>query len=136
MLTELRRALLERLGHGRSRRNDEARRLGRRAALVAVVVAAAGRDSHASGEEGRAASPPQETPLSIITDVALTAAVACTPRASPSSSTASRVTAAVTRNGPASISTSAITPSTSTERTTPGKRFRADNPSPARWRSG
>ena len=56
--------------------------------------------------------------------------------ASPSSSTASRVTAAVTRCGPASISTSAITPSTSTERTTPGKRLRADSASPARWRAG
>ncbi len=62
---------------------------------------------------------------STMTDVALTAAVASTPGASPSSSTESRVTAATTRNGPASISTSAITPSTSTERTMPGKRLRA-----------
>ena len=38
--------------------------------------------------------------------------------------------AAVTRNGPASISTSAITPSTSTERTTPGKRLRAESGRP------
>ena len=38
----------------------------------------------------------------------------------------SRVIAAVTRNGPASISTSAITPSESTDRTTPSNRFRAE----------
>ena len=68
--------------------------------------------------------------------MAFTVAVASTPGASPSSSTESRVTAAVTRNGPASISTSAITPSTSTERTTPGKRLRADSDSPVRWRRG
>ena len=40
------------------------------------------------------------------------------------------------RCGPASISTSPITPSTSTERTTPGKRLRADSPSPAGGASG
>ena len=57
----------------------------------------------------------------------MTAAVAGTPGASPSSSTESRVTAATTMCGPASISTSAITPSTSTERTTPAKRLRADS---------
>jgi hypothetical protein len=68
---------------------------------------------------------------SIITEVALTVAVASTPGASPSSSTESRVTAAVTKNGPASISTSAITPSTSTERTTPASRLRADRRPPA-----
>ena len=55
------------------------------------------------------------TSASTITEVALTVAVACTPGARPSSSTASRVTAAVIRCGPASISTSAITPSDSTE---------------------
>ncbi len=58
------------------------------------------------------------------------------PRPGPSSSTASRVTAAVTRCGPASISTSAITPSDSTDRTTPGKRLRAESESPAAWREG
>src|SRR5262249_55928867 len=69
----------------------------------------------------------QSGPRSTITDVAFTAAVAGTPGASPSSSTESRVTAAVNRNGPASISTSAITPSTSTDRTMPGKRLPADS---------
>ena len=57
-------------------------------------------------------TPASTVPRSTITDVALTVAVASTPCASPSSSTASRVIAAVTRCGPASISTSAITPST------------------------
>src|SRR3712207_8996148 len=65
--------------------------------------------------------PPRST-LFPYTTLFRSAAVAGTPGARPSSSTESRVTAAVTRNGPASISTSAITPSTSTERTTPGKR--------------
>ena len=37
---------------------------------------------------------------------------------------------------PASISTSAITPPTSTERTTPEKRLRADPLAPVRWRCG
>jgi hypothetical protein len=67
-----------------------------------------------------------------MTEVALTIAVASTPGARPSSSTESRVIAAETRNGPASISTIAITPSTSTERTTPLKRLRAENVSPVR----
>ena len=61
-----------------------------------------------------------------MTEVALTIAVASTPSASPSSSTESRVIAAVTRNGPASSSTSASTPSTSTDLITPGKRLRAE----------
>ena len=73
---------------------------------------------------------------SIITEVALTTAVADTPGASPSSSIESRVIAAVTRNGPASTSTSAITPSASTERTTPEKRLRAERSVPVRWRCG
>ena len=58
------------------------------------------------------------------------------PGASPSSSTESRVIAAVTMNGPAWISTSAITPSTSTERTTPAKRLRAEPRVPVRCRCG
>ena len=74
--------------------------------------------------------------LSIITEVAFTVAVAGTPGAKPSSATESRVTAAVTRCGPASISTSAITPSISTERTIPGNRLRADSEPPARCRRG
>ena len=78
----------------------------------------------------------QEIDLSTITDVALTAAVAGTPGAKPSSSTASRVTAATIRCGPASISTSAITPSTSTERTTPGNRLRALKAWPVAGRRG
>ncbi len=49
---------------------------------------------------------------------------------------ASRVTAAVIRNGPASSSTSAMTPSTSTDFTTPGKRLRAENVPPVAWRRG
>ena len=49
---------------------------------------------------------------------------------------ASRVMAAVTRNGPASTSTSAITPSASTERTVPEKRLRAERSVPVRWRWG
>src|SRR6516165_2349322 len=75
-------------------------------------------------------------PRSIITEVALTTAVALTPVARPSSSTESRVIAAVTRNGPASISTSAITPSDSTERTVPANRLRADSGAPVWWRLG
>jgi hypothetical protein len=66
----------------------------------------------------------------------LTIAVAATPGARPSSSTASRVIAAVIRCGPASISTSAITPSTSIERTVPAKRLRAEKESPVAWRAG
>ena len=62
--------------------------------------------------------------------MAFTVATAATPGARPSSSTASRVTAAVTRNGPASISTSAMTPSLSTEATTPAKRLRAESREP------
>ena len=64
-----------------------------------------------------------------ITDVALTKAVASTPSARPSSSTESRVIAAVIRCGPASISTSAITPSLSTETTVPVKRLRGESAS-------
>jgi len=67
---------------------------------------------------------------STITDVAFTIAVASDPSTRPSSSIASRVTAAVSRNEPASISISPITPSTSIERTIPGKRLRADSESP------
>jgi hypothetical protein len=70
-----------------------------------------------------------------ITLVALTAATAGAPTTSPSSSTASRVIAAVMRWGPASISTSAMTPSTSTDRTMPWKRLRADSGVPVWWRS-
>jgi hypothetical protein len=44
--------------------------------------------------------------------------------------------AAVIRCGPASISTRAMTPSTSTDDTTPGKRLRADRRSPAACRAG
>src|SRR5205085_5074855 len=73
---------------------------------------------------------------STITEVAFTVATALTPAASPSSSTESRVTAAVTRNGPASTSTRAITPSTSTEVTTPGNRLRADRVWPVLCRRG
>lgn len=61
-----------------------------------------------------------------MTEVAFTVAVAGIPSRRPSSSTESRVIAAVIRWGPASISTSAITPETSTDFTIPGKRLRAD----------
>ena len=44
--------------------------------------------------------------------------------------------AAVMRCGPAWISTSAITPETSTETTRPGKRLRAESRPPASWRAG
>ena len=66
----------------------------------------------------------------------MTTAVALTPAASPSSSTESRVIAAVTRNGPASSSTSAITPSHSTDRTMPANRLRAERSVPVRCRDG
>jgi hypothetical protein len=46
------------------------------------------------------------------------------------------VIAAVIRCGPASISTRAMTPSTSTEVTVPVKRFLAEKSSPTGWRSG
>ena len=44
--------------------------------------------------------------------------------------------AAVIRCGPAWISTSAMTPATSTEVTVPGNLFRAENESSVRWRAG
>ena len=54
-------------------------------------------------------------------------ATASTPGSSPSSSAASRLISDTTRNGPACISTWAITPSLMTRVTIPGKRLRADS---------
>src|SRR5439155_17570993 len=87
----------------------------------------AGAAASGDGHGDRQRRPQPHAPLSIKTDVALTAAVAGAPTTSWSSSTASRVTAAVSRNGPALSPTSAITPSTSMDLTTPGKRLRADS---------
>src|SRR4029453_13929353 len=106
----------ERLRHRRGGGDDEPLLLpalaGAARATVVVIVAAANR--HESGQrqcQGKNAL--HHCPLSTMTEVALTAAIAGTPGARPSSSTASRVTAAVMRCGPALISTMAITPSTS-----------------------
>src|SRR4051812_7003549 len=69
-----------------------------------------------------------------MTLVALTVATAGMPGARPSSSAASRVIAAVMRCGPALISTSAITPSTSIDWRVPARRLRADSGAPVLWR--
>src|SRR6476660_410500 len=103
--------------------------------VAGAATATAAGEYRGGGEQ----NPGQEGALhvrSTITEVALTAAVAGTPGARPSSSTESRVTAAVIRCGPASISTSAITPSTSTDVITPGKRLRAERLAALRWRLG
>ena len=83
----------------RRRGRDRQARLGV-AAGVAVVVAAAGSDQRQRGQQQPPARGASLAPRSTITEVAFTAAVAGTPGARPSSSTASRVTAAVTRCGP------------------------------------
>src|SRR6185437_16126131 len=123
--------LLELIGVVLERRLQRSGRGDLERGLVASAAAGkADQDEQACGE------PALQLPRSTITEVAFTVAVADTPGARPSPSTASRVTAAVIRWGAASISTSAITPSTSTEVTTPGKRLRADSVSPASWRCG
>src|SRR5207248_10401850 len=82
----------------------------------------------AAGREERSQRARRERPhRSSITDVALTIAVAGAPGSRPSSSTASRVTTATTRNGPASSSTCARSPSALIWRTVPRKRLRAES---------
>src|SRR5690606_38975731 len=58
--------------------------------------------------------------------VAFTTATTTTPGSRPSSSADSRLSSETTRNGPAAISTFAITPSFTTSVTMPRKRLRAD----------
>src|SRR6476660_6290381 len=103
-------------------------------AELLLLRAAASRVCGKYQRRGDARGESSQSFLSTITEVAFTRAVALTPSASPISSTESRVIAAVTRCGPASISTSAITPAISTERITPGNRFLAESWSPVRCR--
>src|SRR5207244_1194639 len=107
---------------------ERGRRRDRDRWLPTAASAAAGEGDRGNRQRGNRA--PHQSRRSTMTEVALTVATASTPSARPSSSTESRVIAAVTRNGPASISTSASTPSTSTDRTTPGKRLRAESWAP------
>ena len=77
------------------------------------------------GERGpRAGPPPHGT--STLTWVALTVATARTPTSSRSSSAASRDISETSRNGPAWISTCAMTVSRTTRVTMPGMRLRAE----------
>src|SRR5205823_11229315 len=85
------------------------------------------RAAAAGGEERSQRARRKRPHRSSITDVALTIAVAGAPGSSPSSSTASRVTTATTRKGPASSSTCAKRPSVLIWRTVPWNRFRAES---------
>src|SRR5215207_9069848 len=79
------------------------------------------------GEDGGEGRDPAPHGTSTLTWVALTVATARTPTSSPSSSAASRDISETSRNGPAWISTWAITVSRRTRVTMPVSRLRADD---------
>src|SRR5690606_33940529 len=129
----------EGLGEGGRREDRERLVPGRRAAVLDL---AASRREH--GRQGRRREhplhhgPPPDQPgsaRSTTTLVDFTPASATTPARSPRSSAASRLISDTTRNGPAWISTCAITPSRTTSVTMPRSRLRAEeNRTP--WSSG
>ena len=96
--------------------------VARRRAAVVVRVAARGQEQHR--RTIARISDLLHSSTSSITLVAFTVATACIPGSSPISSTASRVTNARIRCGPARISTVAASLSRLTSVTTPGNRLR------------
>ncbi len=107
-------------GHRRNRSRQPHRMPGRRCA-AAPAISFAGRTIRPSRSSSTSLS--QRPPLRL-------------PREGRAPRRSSRVTAAVSKYGPAWISTSAMTPSASIDSTRPGMRLRADMRAPVRWRSG
>src|SRR5918996_1791717 len=116
--------------HLRQRRRREDDRASGGSVFAPGSIRPDGPDSADDGERNRRAESEPRPHRSTITLVDLTIPVALMPAFNPSSSADSRVMMATTRAGSVtSISTFASRPSTSTERTTPRKRFRAESSS-------